>query len=136
HLFRSNIVKFFFFVLDLFDVYFFFFQAEDCIRYSSVTGVQTCALPISWPAWQSNRQKNAGGRVRLCLRFGHGFEESVLNIDNIITCLLMFVLCFTCLAVAMLPRLAGDRPGLTTQERSREAANRVAAAPEDNSLHQ
>src|SRR5467141_5335954 len=26
---------------------FFFFQAEDGIRVSSVTGVQTCALPIS-----------------------------------------------------------------------------------------
>src|SRR5205085_7027908 len=26
--------------------YFFFFQAEDGIRYLSVTGVQTCALPI------------------------------------------------------------------------------------------
>src|SRR5437762_11708865 len=25
----------------------FFFQAEDSIRYTSVTGVQTCALPIS-----------------------------------------------------------------------------------------
>src|SRR5699024_12202659 len=24
----------------------FFFQAEDCIRYRNVTGVQTCALPI------------------------------------------------------------------------------------------
>src|SRR5438093_3673226 len=29
-------------------VIFFFFQAEDGIRYWSVTGVQTCALPISW----------------------------------------------------------------------------------------
>src|SRR5260370_18009935 len=28
-------------------VLFFFFQAEDGIRDSSVTGVQTCALPIS-----------------------------------------------------------------------------------------
>src|SRR5260370_37349917 len=28
---------------------FFFFQAEDGIRDSSVTGVQTCALPISRP---------------------------------------------------------------------------------------
>src|SRR5260370_30204770 len=28
-------------------MYFFFFQAEDGIRDSSVTGVQTCALPIS-----------------------------------------------------------------------------------------
>src|SRR5882762_8092328 len=27
----------------------FFFQAEDGIRDSSVTGVQTCALPIFWP---------------------------------------------------------------------------------------
>src|SRR5690606_39471598 len=36
---------------------FFFFQAEDGIRDFHVTGVQTCALPISsapapeWPAW-------------------------------------------------------------------------------------
>src|SRR5260370_22812476 len=28
-------------------IFFFFFQAEDGIRDSSVTGVQTCALPIS-----------------------------------------------------------------------------------------
>src|SRR5256885_7980339 len=31
-------------------LYFFFFQAEDGIRDYKVTGVQTCALPIS-PAW-------------------------------------------------------------------------------------
>src|SRR5207237_6756586 len=30
----------------LFTFFFFFFQAEDGIRDSSVTGVQTCALPI------------------------------------------------------------------------------------------
>src|SRR5438046_10000575 len=30
-------------------VWFFFFQAEDGIRVWSVTGVQTCALPISLP---------------------------------------------------------------------------------------
>src|SRR5260370_4282239 len=29
------------------NLFFFFFQAEDGIRDSSVTGVQTCALPIS-----------------------------------------------------------------------------------------
>ena len=29
--------------------FFFFFQAEDGIRDWSVTGVQTCALPIWWP---------------------------------------------------------------------------------------
>src|SRR2546422_5581702 len=34
-------------------VFFFFFQAEDGIRDVAVTGVQTCALPISWfeSAW-------------------------------------------------------------------------------------
>src|SRR5256714_14810555 len=31
----------------MFTVYFFFFQAEDGIRDKLVTGVQTCALPIS-----------------------------------------------------------------------------------------
>src|SRR5699024_11913898 len=32
--------------LDLLDIHFFFFQAEDGIRDRNVTGVQTCALPI------------------------------------------------------------------------------------------
>src|SRR5256712_9514538 len=32
-------------------LYLFFFQAEDGIRYLIVTGVQTCALPISFPSW-------------------------------------------------------------------------------------
>src|SRR3712207_668595 len=31
----------------MFIIFFFFFQAEDGIRYIGVTGVQTCALPIS-----------------------------------------------------------------------------------------
>src|SRR2546430_9176790 len=31
----------------LYQIYFFFFQAEDGIRDLTVTGVQTCALPIS-----------------------------------------------------------------------------------------
>src|SRR2546425_1376019 len=31
-----------------FTIFFFFFQAEDGIRDKLVTGVQTCALPISW----------------------------------------------------------------------------------------
>src|SRR2546429_6453579 len=34
-------------MLMLLDVRFFFFQAEDGIRDVAVTGVQTCALPIS-----------------------------------------------------------------------------------------
>src|SRR5690349_22769250 len=45
-----NISSIFSFVLLLFDCvffFFFFFQAEDGIRDLYVTGVQTCALPIS-----------------------------------------------------------------------------------------
>src|SRR5260370_5687976 len=34
--------------------FFFFFQAEDGIRDSSVTGVQTCALPISTSGMTTN----------------------------------------------------------------------------------
>src|SRR5947208_17134709 len=35
-----------YYFIDLFCVFFFFFQAEDGIRDDLVTGVQTCALPI------------------------------------------------------------------------------------------
>src|SRR5215211_8091592 len=44
-------IFFFFFFFFLFFVFFFFFffQAEDGIRDHCVTGVQTCALPISGP---------------------------------------------------------------------------------------
>src|SRR5207249_8143399 len=38
----------------LFFSFFFFFQAEDGIRDRNVTGVQTCALPIS--AWSRNQR--------------------------------------------------------------------------------
>src|SRR5438046_7015171 len=37
-------------VFFIFFFFFFFFQAEDGIRDWSVTGVQTCALPISSPS--------------------------------------------------------------------------------------
>src|SRR5437764_11224733 len=43
----------FFFCVFYFCFFFFFFQAEDGIRDTSVTGVQTCALPISQPASHS-----------------------------------------------------------------------------------
>src|SRR5260370_12108484 len=38
-------------IIVLLALFFFFFQAEDGIRDSSVTGVQTCALPIYLMAW-------------------------------------------------------------------------------------
>src|SRR2546430_16905048 len=49
---------------------FFFFQAEDGIRYLTVTGVQTCALPISdgqTPPdgeWEGGPPGASGGLVR------------------------------------------------------------------------
>src|SRR5437016_8365325 len=49
--FYGNVCFFFFgvYVFLAFDLFFFFFQAEDGIRDWSVTGVQTCALPICSP---------------------------------------------------------------------------------------
>src|SRR5947209_19649176 len=41
---------------------FFFFQAEDGIRDIGVTGVQTCALPISTPSTGPPRPRSAGRR--------------------------------------------------------------------------
>src|SRR2546425_6954600 len=54
----------------IFVCYFFFFQAEDGIRDKLVTGVQTCALPISRGDPAHGRQsagapaREAGGRPR------------------------------------------------------------------------
>src|SRR5256885_10361110 len=49
-------------------VLFFFFQAEDGIRDYKVTGVQTCALPISharrWEKLQQNAMDNAQALFR------------------------------------------------------------------------
>src|SRR5436189_2722854 len=73
-----------------FFVFFFFFQAEDGIRDTSVTGVQTCALPISLAALfgadagvcalgidqRHQRQREAFGEPhqpqRLAIAFGLG----------------------------------------------------------------
>src|SRR5258708_28387900 len=43
--------------------YAFFFQAEDGIRDDLVTGVQTCALPISLPGNQRNWPPSASART-------------------------------------------------------------------------
>src|SRR5256885_6220919 len=53
---------------------FFFFQAEDGIRDYKVTGVQTCALPISrvpWPCRARHALASSGGvSSRCCARRG------------------------------------------------------------------
>src|SRR5437764_9246089 len=51
----------------VFLLFFFFFQAEDGIRDTSVTGVQTCALPICIVDWEhelwSNGHSSRPGRA-------------------------------------------------------------------------
>src|SRR2546430_11534687 len=49
---------------------FFFFQAEDGIRDLTVTGVQTCALPICWSSSSEIRQPGRCDRARGAGRAG------------------------------------------------------------------
>src|SRR5258708_28077575 len=53
------------FVLHRFSLWFFFFQAEDGIRDDLVTGVQTCALPISRApaAWRLHGRMISSARM-------------------------------------------------------------------------
>src|SRR5207245_3199229 len=44
----------------------FFFQAEDGIRDATVTGVQTCALPIYRPRFIETGSRGADGHVAAC----------------------------------------------------------------------
>src|SRR2546430_17485278 len=49
--------------------FFFFFQAEDGIRDLTVTGVQTCALPISWVVVRSEfDSRQLSSPIRKALR--------------------------------------------------------------------
>src|SRR5712675_1542044 len=52
---------FFFFVDSTCVCFFFFFQAEDGIRDVAVTGVQTCALPISSGRRRPGRHRSSAG---------------------------------------------------------------------------
>src|SRR5689334_24699057 len=60
---------FLFLILFLFFFFFFFFQAEDGIRDGTVTGVQTCALPIlrfeAHAAAQASHADRIPGPLRL-----------------------------------------------------------------------
>src|SRR5438034_6485630 len=64
-------VLLFVFCLLIIYLFFFFFQAEDGIRDHCVTGVQTCALPISRQCWfyiaVFNKRRRGG--------LGHGVRE-------------------------------------------------------------
>src|SRR5260370_25588794 len=69
--------------------FFFFFQAEDGIRDSSVTGVQTCALPIYAVAGLSidqylypHTQVDAQASYRIPHAHGIQAVVSLLNLTN------------------------------------------------------
>src|SRR6266487_640451 len=68
----------FFFVCDSKDgfVFVFFFQAEDGIRDGRVTGVQTCALPIS-----SRRRRSRTRSCRSCLGGQRGLYLAAAALD-------------------------------------------------------
>src|SRR5256885_5174572 len=59
-------------------LFFFFFQAEDGIRDYKVTGVQTCALPISRPRGEEDRQVRAAAAADLV----RGPAEDALGQDH------------------------------------------------------
>src|SRR5690349_22044835 len=64
---------FFLFCFIFFFFFFFFFQAEDGIRDLYVTGVQTCALPISDPRLRRRPARRRGeppARVRALVHRG------------------------------------------------------------------
>src|SRR5438034_11251697 len=57
--------------------FFFFFQAEDGIRDHCVTGVQTCALPISprWPNGGTYRWANVEGPLGDAVHASYGLID-------------------------------------------------------------
>src|SRR5256885_9897335 len=57
--------------------HFFFFQAEDGIRDYKVTGVQTCALPISLILWDGYRHTSASFAVSINLGKVQGLSATV-----------------------------------------------------------
>src|SRR5207249_7673059 len=71
--FHFLLLFFFFF----FCFFFFFFQAEDGIRDRNVTGVQTCALPISAFAAANAGMSSASNCLWASLCSSrHGFEKT------------------------------------------------------------
>src|SRR3989449_5101637 len=60
--------------LFVFDYFFFFFQAEDGIRDVAVTGVQTCALPIS-PTIVSSSKLDQRARIENAAALMTSFAE-------------------------------------------------------------
>src|SRR5256885_5035008 len=76
-------------------MFFFFFQAEDGIRDYKVTGVQTCALPISSAAirersgtirsgWRASSSRSASS-MRIAIRRAFGASFDPLELFELLT---------------------------------------------------
>src|SRR5207253_8482324 len=63
----------------------FFFQAEDGIRGGHVTGVQTCALPISVAiqAGMAERERDMAPERRIAFRMGINLGDIVIDGEDI-----------------------------------------------------
>src|SRR5205823_9348075 len=74
---------FLFSVFFFFFFFFFFFQAEDGIRDKLVTGVQTCALPISLAGPDVCHSGPASAGVGVCGHHGVRIELHAFHSDHI-----------------------------------------------------
>src|SRR2546426_2287310 len=79
--------------------FFFFFQAEDGIRDYKVTGVQTCALPISSPAarrreirWLAPKAMTGSSFRLLLVRFLRDRKSTRLNSSHLVISYAVFCL--------------------------------------------
>src|SRR6266446_6526055 len=82
-------------VLQTADQYFFVFQAEDVIRDYKVTGVQTCALPISepWDFTEDRRLKTVLCGAQKIANSGNADRKSTrLNSSHLVTSYAVFCL--------------------------------------------
>src|SRR2546426_2136036 len=70
--------------MSLLHTVFFFFQAEDGIRDYKVTGVQTCALPIS-TASDSLRKETLSMQESLAVGFADTVDKYVATFRNVLT---------------------------------------------------
>src|SRR6266508_5473590 len=75
------IIYFFIYFYQFLFFYFFFFQAEDGIRDGHVTGVQTCALPISGHSYAPGARESAATEEAIALSVAGAALRSAGVID-------------------------------------------------------